>query len=106
MQKFIYLNDNFKYTGASHACDIKQTGFDFDKVIRGIIFDKPKIVYIRLNDFSIYQGIEYKRIKYQFKNTLQGCKTYLRKNFRRYRVYDSLTISKLPERLQRDILNS
>lgn len=106
MKKFIYLKDTFKYTGASHACDIKQTGFDFDKVIRGIIFDKPKIVYIRLNDFSIYQGVEYKKIQYQFKNTLQGCKGYLKKNFRRYRVYDSLSITKLPQELQDEILNS
>lgn len=106
MKKFIYLDDNFKYTGASHACDIRRAGFAYDTVIRGIIIDKPKIIYIRLNDFNVYQGIEYKRAQYQFKNNLNACEAYLKRNFKRYRVYDSLSITKLPERLQRDILNS
>jgi len=106
MNKFIYSKGNFKYTGSSHACDIKQTGSAYDVIIRGIILKKPKAVYIRLNDFTIYQGLEYKKVEYQFKNNLKACEAYLKKNFKKYRVYDSLSINKLSYNTQRDILNS
>lgn len=106
MDKFIYDKNNFRYTGASHTCDIKQTGFAYDVIVRGIIIKKPKIVYIRLNDFSIYQGIEYKKVIYQFKNNLRTCQNYIRNNFRGYKIFDSLSINKLPDRVQKDILNT
>lgn len=106
MDKFIYNKGTFKYTGVSHAYDIKQTGFAYDVIIRGIVIDKPRIVYIRLNDFSIYQGIEYKRVMYQFKNNLKDCQDYIKNNFKGFRLFDSLSINKLPLQLQRDILNT
>ena len=107
MKKFYFTDNTLRYNrGISHACDIKQLGFRYDIIVRGIIYEKEKIIYLRINDLAYYYGIEQKKAVYQFNNNLQHCKAYLKNKFRRYSIFDSYTINKLPERLQKDILIS
>ena len=105
MNKYIFKENRLIHTPYCHADSIAR-GRDYDISIRIIIFDKQKIIYVRINDLSIYQGLEYKQIEYQFNNNLRACEAYLKRNYKKYRVYDSYSINELQDRLQRDILNS
>ena len=107
MKKFYFVDNILRYNKSiSHACDIRKSGFKYDIIIRGIIYDKEKIIYLRLNDFTFYFGIEQKKAVYQFKNNLRACEYYLKNNFTRYKIFDSLSINKLPLQLQKDILST
>lgn len=106
MRKFYFTNNTFKNCGVSHACDIKRTGAKYDVIVRGIILDREKVIYLRINNFSLYFGIEQKKAEYNFKNNFGACEGYLRRNFKGYKVLDSFSINKLPLQLQKDILNS
>ena len=105
MNKFTFLNNSLKSTPYCHANYIKRE--EYDVAIRIIILDKERIIYIRINEFDkLYQGLEYKKVEYQFKTNLRACEAYLKRNFKKYLVYDSYSINELTDRLQRDILNS
>jgi len=78
----------------------------YDTFIRLIIFEKERLIYIRINDFSHYQGLEYKQVKYQWDKNLRACEAYLKSDYKKYRLYDSYSINELTDRLQKDILNS
>ena len=106
MNKFIYTRETgFKNTPYNHGCYIN--GIDYDIVIRGIMFKDIRIIYLRINDFSVYQDkLQAKKAEYQFDNNLKACESYLRKNFKDFKLYDSYTINKLPYKLQDEILNT
>jgi len=105
MNKFAFVNNELKATPYSHAQYIKRE--DYDISIRLIIFDKERIIYIRINEFNkIYQGLEYKKVEYQFKKNLRACEAYLKRKFKGYRIYNSYSIYELADSLQSDILNS
>jgi hypothetical protein len=105
MDKYAYINNELTATPYSHANYIKQE--DYDVAVRLIILDKEKIIYIRINEFdSLYQGLEYKKVEYKFKQNLKACEAYLERNYRKYRIYNSYNINELQYQLQKDILNS
>ena len=105
MNKYTFINNRLKPTPYSHANYIKRE--EYDIAVRLIILDKERIIYIRINEFDkIYQGLEYKKVEYQFEQNLKACEAYLHRKFKKYRVYDSYSINKLQENLQREILNS
>lgn len=107
MNKFYFINNTLKYNkNLSHGQDIKQTGFEYDIIIRGIIFKDIKTIYLRINDFTYYFGIKQKRLQYQFNKNLKTCENYLKRNFKDFKLYDSYTINKLPYELQKEILNT
>lgn len=106
MTKYTFIDKKLIHTPYNHASGIKSSGIDYDVAVRLIILDKPKAVYIRINDLTIYQGIEYKRVDYAFNQNLKACEAYLKRNYKKYKVYTSYTINRLPLQLQRDILNS
>ena len=103
MNKYIFKDDKLTATPYNHACSIKE---DYDITVRLIILDKERLIYIRINDLSPYQGLEYKRVTYRFNKNLRACEAYLRREFKGYRIYDSYSINELPYQLQKDILNS
>ena len=104
MEKYIFKNNRLKHTPYNHACYIKG---DYDITVRLIILDKERIIYIRINNFDrLYQGLEYKQIEYKFEQNLKACEAYLKRNYKKYNIYDSYSINELPDRIQRDILNS
>lgn len=105
MDKYTFTNNRLKPTPYCHANYIKRE--EYDIAVRLIILEKERIIYIRINEFDkIYQGLEYKKVEYQFEQNLKACEAYLKKNFKKYLVYDSYSINELTDRLQRDILNS
>jgi hypothetical protein len=108
MEKKFYFTDNtLTYNKSiSHACDIRQSGQKYDIIIRGIIYPREKIIYLRLNDFTFYFGIEQKKLQYQFNKNLTACEIYLKKHFKSYQVYNSYSIAKLPLNIQKEILNT
>ena len=107
MTKYTFIDNRLIFTPYSHATGIKSSGVDYDVAVRVIILDKPKAVYIRINEFDkLYHGLEYKRIEYKFEQNLKACEAYLRRHYKKHKLYDSYTINSLPDRVQRDILNS
>ena len=105
MDKYTFLNNELKPTPYCHANYIKRE--DYDTAIRLIILDKERIIYIRINEIDeLFQGLECKKFKYQFERNLQACEAYLKRKFKKYRVYDSYSINELQGNLQREILNS
>jgi len=106
MTKYTFIDNKLIFTPYSHATSIKSSGIDYDTAVRLIILDRPKAVYIRINDLTAYQGLEFKQVEYKFEQNLKACEAYLRRHYKNYRLYDSYTINSLPDRIQRDILNS
>jgi len=106
MTKYTFIDDKLVFTPYCHAIGIKSSGIDYDVAVRLIILDKPKAVYIRINDLSIYQGLEFKQVEYKFEQNLKTCEAYLKKHYKKHKLYDSYSINSLPDRVQRDILNS
>ena len=105
MSKHTFVNNKLKNTPYCHANYIKRE--EYDIAVRLIILDKERIIYIRINEFDkLYQGLEYKKVQYQFEQNLKACEAYLKRNYKKYKVYDSYSIYELTDRLQRDILNS
>lgn len=100
--KFTYNKGHIKYTPYNHASYIKK---DYDVTIRGIIYPCERIIYIRINDLCIFEGLEYKKIKYQFNKNLQECITYLESNYTEYKIYTSYTIGKIDYKLRQEILS-
>lgn len=104
MNKYSFINNKLTATPYSHANYVKRE--DYDITVRLIILEKERIIYIRINDFSPYQGLEYKQVEYRFNENLRACEAYLRRNYKKYKVYNSYSIKELQENIQRDILNS
>lgn len=104
MDKYTFIDNRLVYSRYCHADDIEAK--NYDTAIRLIIFDKKKIIYIRINDFTYSYGLERKQLEYKFKQNLRTCKAYLKSKYRKYNIYDSFTIGKLPSRLQRDVLST
>lgn len=105
MNKYTFINNRLKTTPYSHANYIKRE--EYDVAVRLIILDKERIIYIRINEFGkIYQGLEYKKVEYQFERNLRACEAYLKRKFKKYKVYNSYNINELEYQLQRDILTS
>ena len=60
---------------------------DYNITVRGFIFYDRKLIYIRIN-----QDIEK-----LYERNLKNCLKYLRKEYPRYKIYDSYQINKIPE---------
>ena len=92
MEKFIFNNNRLKTLPAndSHSFIIKK---NYDYVIRGFIFNKKR-VYIRINDLTYLQGIEYKRTVKIFQDNLKSCISYFRTA--RHKIYTSYDFNNLP----------
>ena len=104
MEKYIFKDKKLRHTPYNHACYIKG---GYDITIRLIILDKERIIYIRINEFDkLYQGLEYKKVQYQFEQNLKACEAYLKRNYKKHKIYDSYSINELQYQLQKDILNS
>jgi len=105
MNKFIYHNNKLTNTPYNHAYNIKRLNLQYDVIVRGIIDNNKHIIYIRINDLSIYQGIEYKRVYNQFEHNLKDCISYLKHNYKKYKIYNSYTINKLDITTRKELLN-
>lgn len=104
MTKYIFIENKLKATPYCHANYIK--GKDYDIIVRLIILEKERLIYIRINDFSWGYGLENKRAEYQFNENLRACEAYLERNYKKYKIYDSYSINELRENIREDILNS
>lgn len=105
MTKYIFAKNKLTVTPYCHAYGIETK--EYDIAVRLIIFEKERIIYIRINEFNkLYIGLKYRKVEYQFNKNLQNCETYLERNYKRYKVYNSYSINELPDQIQRDILNS
>ncbi len=100
--KFSYNKGELEYTPYCHALHIKS---DYDITVRGIVYQKEKIIYIRINDLSVYQGLEYKKIDYNFNKNLQECISHFKRNYTGYKIYTSYTINKLSYELKQEVLS-
>lgn len=104
MNKYTFINGRLIYTPFCHACGIKSS--DYDIAVRVIIFDNLKVIYIRINDFSVFQGFEYKQVQYKFNSNLRVCESYLKRQYKKHKIYNSYSINELPLQTQKDILNA
>ena len=104
-EKFIFYNGIFKNSPYCHANYIRQKNIIYDTVIRGIILEDIKTIYLRINDLTFYNGLEFKKIDYQFNKNLTDCKNYLKENFTDFKIYDSYSINLLPKEVERYVLS-
>lgn len=104
-KKFVYNQKGFKFSGYNHAHEIKN--YEYDYTIRGILFINEKNIYIRINDLSIYQGLEFKKISYKWNLNYNACITYLKTNYKKFKIYTSYDIIKnnCPDELKKEVLS-
>ncbi len=105
MEKFIYNENRFRLIDITdwHAGHIKTGSYDI--AIRGFMERQGDYIYIRLNDLTHYEGIEYKRVVYQFEKNYKECIKYLSKNYKGYKIYNSNSIYNLTYRQRQEILS-
>lgn len=68
-----------------HSSYIKKG--DFNITVRGFIFYDRKLIYIRINPDAVKL----------FNSNLKDCLKYLKKEYPKYKIYDSYQINKIPE---------
>lgn len=90
-RKFIYNKIGFKLLPSIfcyHSSYIKKGNFNI--TVRGFIFYDKKLIYIRINP---NEYIEQK----SYNSNLKDCLKYLKKEYPKYKIYDSYKINKIPE---------
>lgn len=95
-QKFIYnYKIKFKLLPSIfcfHSSYIKKS--DFYITVRGLIFYKENLIYIRINPYT--NDTE----KTIFNSNLKNCLKYLKKKYPKYKIYTNHNIHKFPENMK------
>lgn len=87
-RKFIYNKIGFKLLPSIfcfHSSYIKKGNFNI--TVRGFIFYDRKLIYIRINPNA----------ENLFNLNLKKCLKYLKKEYPKYKIYDSYKIDKIPK---------
>ena len=75
MAKYNFINNELIEAGYNHAWRLSSK--EFDKAVRLIIFEKERIIYIRINDFSWNFGFHEKYILLWTNKRFNSCACHL-----------------------------